>query len=215
MAGSRRPERSATAAAKPGEPGAVAGDELPVLSFASAAAWERWLARNHERSQGVWIAIAKQGSAIKSVRYPHVLELAICFGWIDGRRRALDEHRFLQRSTPRRPRGRWSRLNRELAERMIEAGAMRPAGLVEVQRARADGRWSSAYEPQSAATVPPDLQAALDASAAAASAFAALSSQNRYAILYRLGEAKRAQTRARRLAKFVTMLQDGETIHPQ
>jgi uncharacterized protein YdeI (YjbR/CyaY-like superfamily) len=186
-----------------------------VLHFSSPEEWWRWLEINHAESDGLWIAIAKQGSGIQSVRYPEVLDHAICFGWIDGRRERLDEERFLQRFTPRRARSRWSRINREKAEGLIESGLMGPAGLEEVERARADGRWERAYEPQRGAAVPDDLQRELDASPRAAAFFATLSAQNRYSILYRLGDARRAETRARRLAGFVAMLEAGETLHPQ
>jgi uncharacterized protein YdeI (YjbR/CyaY-like superfamily) len=161
----------------------------------------------------VWIKMAKKGTGIESVRYPEVLESALCFGWIDGRREALDERYFLQRYTPRRPRSRWSRINRDKAERLIAEGRMRPAGLAEVERAKADGRWEAVYEGQKRATVPDDLQRELDARPKAAAFFAELNSQNRYAILYRLEDAKRPETRARRLTKFVEMLEAGETIY--
>jgi uncharacterized protein YdeI (YjbR/CyaY-like superfamily) len=189
-------------------------DGLPTLPFASAAAWHGWLEDSHADSDGVWIKIAKKDSGIESVRYPEVLEIALCFGWIDGRREAHDERYFLQRFTPRRPRSRWSRINRETAERLIAAASMRPAGLAEVERARADGRWDAAYDGQRSITVPEDLSRELDARPQAKAFFEQLSSQNRYAILYRLHDAKRAETRARRLAKFVAMLEAGETIHP-
>ena len=189
-------------------------DGLPTLFFASAAEWERWLEDNHALRDGVWIRMAKKDAGIESVRYPEVLETALCFGWIDGRREALDERFFLQRYTPRRPRSRWSRINRESAERLIADGRMRPAGLAEVERARADGRWDAAYDGQKRMAVPDDLQRELDARPRAKAFFAQLSSQNRYAILYRLQDAKRPQTRERRLAKFVAMLEAGETIYP-
>jgi uncharacterized protein YdeI (YjbR/CyaY-like superfamily) len=143
-----------------------------------------------------------------------VLESALCFGWIDGRREPLDERRFLQRFTPRRPRSKWSRINREKAERLIAEGRMRPAGHAEVERARADGRWEAAYEGQKRIAVPDDLRRELDARPEAKAFFAELSSQNRYAILYRLQDAKRPETRAQRLSKFVAMLEAGETIYP-
>jgi uncharacterized protein YdeI (YjbR/CyaY-like superfamily) len=191
----------------------AADDGLPRAAFASPAAWERWLEDNHARADGVWVEIAKQGTGIDSVRYPEVLEIVLCFGWIDGRREALDEQRYLQRFTPRRRRSRWSKINRDAAERLIAEGRMRPAGLAEVERARADGRWEAAYEGQSRITIPEDLARELDARPDAKAFFEGLSSQNRYAILYRLQEAKRPETRARRLAKFVAMLEAGETIH--
>jgi uncharacterized protein YdeI (YjbR/CyaY-like superfamily) len=192
----------------------TADDDLPKIPFASAAEWEQWLEANHAESDGVWIKMAKKGAGIESVHYPEVLESALCFGWIDGRREALDAQYFLQRFTPRRARSRWSRINRDKAERLIADGRIRPAGLAEVQRARADGRWEAAYEGQKRITVPEDLQRELDARPDAKAFFAQLSSQNRYAILYRLHDAKRPQTRARRLAQFVAMLEAGETLHP-
>jgi uncharacterized protein YdeI (YjbR/CyaY-like superfamily) len=191
-----------------------AGDGLPTLPFSSHAAWERWLEERHGDCDGVWVKIAKKETGIESVRYPEVLEAALCFGWIDGRREALDERYFLQRFTPRRQRSRWSRINRETAERLIADGRMRAAGLAEVERAKADGRWDAAYEGQRSITVPDDLARELAARPSAKIFFDQLSSQNRYAILYRLHDAKRPETRARRLAKFVAMLEAGETIHP-
>jgi uncharacterized protein YdeI (YjbR/CyaY-like superfamily) len=187
--------------------------ELQQIHFASDSDWEQWLEDNHADSGGVWIKMAKKDSGIDSVRYPEVLDTAICFGWIDGRREALDERFFLQRFTPRRPRSRWSRINRDKAERLIAGGRMRPAGLAEVERAKEDGRWAAAYEGQRSMAVPDDLQRELDARPEAKAFFAELSSQNRYAILYRLHDAKRPETRARRLEKFVAMLEAGEKIH--
>jgi uncharacterized protein YdeI (YjbR/CyaY-like superfamily) len=189
-----------------------ADDGLPQLPFASRAEWEQWLEDNH-LSQGVWIRVAKKDSGIESVRYPEVLESALCFGWIDGRREALDERHFLQRFTPRRPRSKWSRINREKVERLVADGRMRPPGLAEVERAKADGRWDAAYAGQKSITVPEDLERELDARPNAKAFFAQLSSQNRYAILYRLQDAKKPETRARRLAKFVAMLEAGEAIY--
>jgi uncharacterized protein YdeI (YjbR/CyaY-like superfamily) len=191
-----------------------ADDDLPVLPFASVNEWEAWLADNHD-SEGVWVKIAKKGTGIDSVRYPEVLEAALCFGWIDGRRESLDETWFLQRFTPRRARSKWSQINRATVERLAEEGRMRAAGLAEVERAKADGRWDAAYAGQRSTTVPDDLRAELDARPAAREFFETLTSQNRYAILYRLQDAKRAETRTRRLAQFVAMLEAGETIYPQ
>ncbi len=189
-------------------------DGLPRLPFASSAEWERWLEGNHADSDGIWIKMAKKGAGIESVHYPEVLESALCFGWIDGRRERLDEHYFLQRFTPRRPRSKWSQINREKAEWLIAHGRMRPAGLAEVERAKADGRWQAAYAGQRRSAVPDDLQRELDARPNAKAFFAELSSQNRYAILYQLQDAKRPETRARRLAKFIAMLEASETIYP-
>jgi uncharacterized protein YdeI (YjbR/CyaY-like superfamily) len=191
------------------------GDRLPTVFFASARAWEEWLEANHATSQGVRLKIAKKDTGIESVRYPEVLESALCFGWIDGRREALDESYFLQRFTPRQPRSKWSKINREKAEGLAAAGRMRPAGAAEVERAKADGRWEAAYESQSRIAIPEDLERELSTRPQAKEFFLQLSSQNRYSILYRLQDAKKPETRARRLAKFVAMLEAGETIHPQ
>ena len=191
-----------------------ASEDQKSIRFASAAEWERWLGKNHRDCDGVWIKMAKTASGVDSVRYPEVLESALCYGWIDGRREALDERFFLQRFTPRRARSRWSRINRETAERLISEGRMRPSGLAQVERAKADGRWEAAYESQARSRIPEDLQRELDSKPAARASFERLSGQNRYAILYRLADAKRAETRERRLAKFVEMLEAGETIYP-
>jgi uncharacterized protein YdeI (YjbR/CyaY-like superfamily) len=188
-------------------------DELPTVLFASPSQMEAWLERHHRRSAGVWLKIAKKDSGVESVTYAEALELALCFGWIDSQKRGFDEQFFLQRFTPRRPRGRWSRINREKAEALVAAGSMRPAGQAEVDAARADGRWQAAYEGQRTAEVPDDLRRELDASPAAREFFATLSSGNRYAIVYRLNDAKKPETRERRLRKFVAMLERGEAIH--
>jgi uncharacterized protein YdeI (YjbR/CyaY-like superfamily) len=187
--------------------------DLPTLAFPSPEDWDAWLAENHATSDGLWIKTAKKGSGIPTVAYPEVLDIAISYGWIDGQRRALDESWFLQKFTPRRARSRWSKINRDKALALIEAGRMKPAGMREVERAKADGRWDAAYESPRNITVPPDLQAELDADPGAREFFDGLSSQNRYAILYRLQEAKRPETRARRLAQFVAMLKERRTIH--
>lgn len=188
-------------------------DELPHL-FPDAAALEAWLEENHDSPSGVWLKLAKKGASEPSVTYDEAVELALCFGWIDSQVRRFDDQHYLQRFTPRRPRGRWSRINREKAEALIVAGKMRPAGLAEVEAAKADGRWEAAYEGQRTAQVPPDLQRELDASPVAAEFFAGLDSANRYAVIYRLNDAKKPETRERRLRKFVAMLERGEKIHP-
>jgi uncharacterized protein YdeI (YjbR/CyaY-like superfamily) len=181
--------------------------------FFSAAELEDWLERNHASSEGIWLKVVKKGAGVAGVSYPEALTLALCFGWIDSQKKGLDDRHFLQRFTPRRPRGRWSRINRDQAEELIAAGRMRPAGLAQVEAARADGRWDAAYEGQRSATVPEDLGRALAGNRRAREFFESLDSANRYAILYRLGEAKRPQTRERRLRKFVAMLERGERIH--
>jgi uncharacterized protein YdeI (YjbR/CyaY-like superfamily) len=188
-------------------------DDLPVLLFSSPPDLEAWLEGNHTGSEGLWLKIAKKGSGVESVTYAEALELALCFGWIDSQKRGFDGRHFLQRFTPRRPRGKWSRINREKAEALIASGAMRPAGLAEVEAAKGDGRWDAAYAGQRTAKVPDDLQRELDRNRAAREFFATLDSANRYAILYRLDDAKRAETRERRLRKFVGMLERGEKIH--
>jgi uncharacterized protein YdeI (YjbR/CyaY-like superfamily) len=188
-------------------------DDLPTLLFASPAELEAWLEDNSAASEGIWLKIAKKGSGVASVTYAEALELALCFGWIDSQKRGFDEKHFLQRFTPRRPRGKWSKINREKAEGLIAAGAMRPSGLAEVDAAKADGRWDAAYAGQRTAEVPADLQRELDGNEAAGAFFAALDSANRYAIVYRLEDAKKPETRERRLRKFVGMLERGEKIH--
>jgi uncharacterized protein YdeI (YjbR/CyaY-like superfamily) len=191
----------------------MAGD-LPTLTFASQADWETWLAAHHAAARGVWIKMAKKATGISSITHAEALESALCYGWIDGQRNSFDDRYFLQKFTPRKPRSGWSRVNREKALGLIAAGKMRPAGLREVERAQADGRWDAAYEPQSAITVPEDLQRELDANPDAQAFFNTLDSRNRYAILYRIQTAKKAETRAARLQKFVAMLAQGQKIYP-
>jgi len=188
-------------------------EELPIRLFADPGELESWLEESHDSSAGVWLKIAKKGSREPSVTYAEALELALCFGWIDSQKRGLDEAFFLQRFTPRRPRGRWSKINREKAEALIEAERMRPAGLAEVETAKADGRWEAAYAGQRTAEVPSDLQRELDANPVAREFFDGLDSANRYAIVYRLDEAKKPETRERRLRKFLGMLERGEKVH--
>ncbi len=188
-------------------------EELEILLFATPADLEAWLEDNAASSPGLWLKIAKKGAPEPSVTYAEALELALCFGWIDSQKRGLDATHFLQRFTPRRPRGRWSKINREKAEALEASGALRPAGAAEVAAAKADGRWEAAYAGARAAEIPTDLKRELDANPAAASFFADLDSANRYAITYRLEEAKKPETRARRLAKFIAMLERGEKIH--
>jgi uncharacterized protein YdeI (YjbR/CyaY-like superfamily) len=188
--------------------------ELPVRSFRSRAAWDTWLAKNHERSRGIVVKVAKKGSGIASVTLPDLLQVALSYGWIDGIRKAFDEDWFLQKYSPRRPTSNWSQINRASALELIDRGEMKPAGLREVERAKADGRWEAASPPVSTAEVPPDLAAAFTKNAKARSFFETLDSQNRYSILYRLHTAKKPETRARRLEQFVSMLANGEKIHP-
>jgi uncharacterized protein YdeI (YjbR/CyaY-like superfamily) len=189
-------------------------DDLPTLTFASQSDWETWLEAQHADARGVWTKIAKKATGIPSVTHAEALESALCYGWIDGQRVGFDEAYFLQKFTPRRARSGWSRVNREKALELIAVGRMRPAGLREVERAQADGRWDAAYEPQSEITVPDDLQREFDANPDAEAFFNTLDSRNRYAILYRLQTAKKAETRAARLQKFVAMLAQGQKIYP-
>jgi uncharacterized protein YdeI (YjbR/CyaY-like superfamily) len=191
----------------------TAPDELEIVLFDGPDELEVWLEENATESAGIWLKIAKKGAPEPSITYDEAVELALCFGWIDSQKRGFDETHFLQRFTPRRPRGRWSKINREKAEALHKAGALRPTGTAEVEAAKADGRWEAAYEGSRTAKVPDDLQAELDANPKAAAFFADLDSANRYAIIWRLGEAKKPETRARRLAKFVAMLERGEKLH--
>ncbi len=187
--------------------------DLPIVPFATPAEWQSWL-EQHPDADGIWVKLAKKGSGIPTMTYGDAVEVALCFGWIDGQSRGLDERFHLQRFTPRRARSMWSKLNRARAETLIESGAMRPAGLHEVERAKADGRWEAAYDPPSTAAVPDDLQRALDGDEAARTFFATLDSRNRYAILHRLQGAKKPETRSRRIEQFVTMLAAGAKLHP-
>ncbi len=187
----------------------------PVVSFDSREAWWAWLSEHHGDQGGVWLRLERKRPGAAPMTHPQALEAAIAHGWIDGTRKRLDERSYLQRFTPRRARSKWSRINRDKATELIERGEMAPAGLAEVERAKADGRWEAAYAGQRTIEVPADLRAELERSPAAAAAFAELDSRNRYAILYRIGDAKRAETRARRIEKFVAMLAAGETIYPR
>jgi uncharacterized protein YdeI (YjbR/CyaY-like superfamily) len=186
---------------------------LPVLEFADRPAWERWLADNHAGVAGVFLKLGKRGSPRPALRHAEALEVALCFGWIDGQSAPYDEHHWLVRFTPRRARSKWSQVNRQKALELIERGAMRPSGLAEVQRAQQDGRWEAAYEPQSRATVPDDFRDALRREPHAEAFFETLTGQNRYAFLYRIADAKRPETRARRIEQFVAMLAEGRTLH--
>lgn len=184
-----------------------------MLAFASAADWQDWLAAHGDATAGVWLKTAKKGAAEPTVSYSDALEVALCFGWIDGQKRPLDDEYWLQRFTPRKPGSRWSKINTEKADALIKAGRMQPAGLREVELARADGRWDRAYENQGSATVPDDLRAALAANPAASEFFETISRVNRYAILYRIQSVKRPETRARKIEQYVQMLAEHKTIH--
>ena len=186
----------------------------PLEFFAGPADFERWLRKHHATATCLWVKYAKKKSGIASLDWNQAVDVALCYGWIDGQAKALDETHSLQRFTPRGKRSPWSKLNRERVARLIAAGRMQAAGLAEVERARADGRWDAAYDSPATATVPDDLARALARSAKAKASFEALNASNRYAILHRLQEAKKPETRARRLATFVEMLEQGQKLHP-
>nr|WP_203729201.1 YdeI/OmpD-associated family protein [Streptomyces sp. SID12501] len=187
---------------------------MDTIDFPSAEAFESWLGENHTASPGIWLKLRKKGPGIVALNYAQALDVALCYGWIDGQKAAFDDEWWLQRFTPRRPRSKWSKVNCGKVAVLIEQGRMRPQGLAEIDRAKADGRWEAAYDSARTATVPDDLAAALTADPAAAASFETLDRQNRYAILYRIQEPKKAETRARRIEKYVAMLAKGEKLHP-
>jgi uncharacterized protein YdeI (YjbR/CyaY-like superfamily) len=185
----------------------------PILSFDSRDAWGKWLAEQHASSLGLWLKIAKKGTGVTTPSYAEALEVALCYGWIDGQKGKFDDRYWLQRFTPRSRKSKWSKINRAKALELIEKGEMKPAGLREVERAKADGRWDAAYDAQSSAAVPDDLRRALEENDQAREFFDTLDSANRYAILYRIQDAKKPETRARRIEKYVAMLCEGKKLH--
>jgi uncharacterized protein YdeI (YjbR/CyaY-like superfamily) len=187
--------------------------QLPLIEFADLGAWERWLADNHDQSPGIWLLLAKKGAPRATVTQAEAVTGALCFGWIDGQVGRHDEHFFKQRFTHRRTRSKWSQLNCTRATELIASGRMQPSGLAEVALAKADGRWEAAYEPQSTATVPPDFAAALQANPAAEEFFATLTGVRRYSFLYRIQDAKRPETRVRRIEQFVALLAERQTLN--
>jgi uncharacterized protein YdeI (YjbR/CyaY-like superfamily) len=189
-------------------------DPLPVMAFESTQAWDAWLSAHHASSRGLWLKIAKKGSAGRSISYSDALDVALCHGWIDGQKGRHDDDYWLQRFTPRKPGSNWSKINTERAAALIASGRMSPAGLREVERAQADGRWERAYQSQSRITVPEDLARALAANPRAREFFNTLDGTNRYAVLYRIASAKRPETRAKRIDTFVAMLSEHKKIHP-
>jgi len=207
-------ERSGKGQAARTKPAGTAADGLPVLSFATTAAWSKWLAAHHA-SRGVWLKIAKKAASSASITYAQAIDVALAWGWIDGQKGKLDESWWLQRFTRRTAKSPWSKINRAKAEALIAAGAMEPQGLAEVERAKRDGRWERAYEGAAASNVPADLAAAFARNARALAFFEALDRANRYAILYRIQAAKKPETRAERIARFVAMCARGEAIHPK
>lgn len=187
--------------------------DMPIMAFETARAWDAWLVKHGTSSTGIYIRIAKKDSGLLSVNYVEALEVALCHGWIDAIKRSYDDTSFLQKFLPRKPKSIWSQINRKKARELMKAGLMRPAGLAAIERAKANGQWKNAYAPASSITVPPDLKAALKKNKKAAAFFKTLKSTNRYAILHRLHTARKEETRAKRLALFIGMLERGETIH--
>ena len=187
--------------------------DLPIQSFASKTKWAEWLAKQHDKSAGMWLKLAKKDSGIPSVTYDEALDVALCYGWIDGQKKGFDDKYWLQKFTPRGPKSIWSKINTEKAERLIAAGEMKPAGLKAIEAARQDGRWDAAYSSQRNMSVPEDFQAALDKNKKAKIFFTTLNSANRYAILFRIQTAKKAETRAKRIQQFIQMLERGEKLH--
>jgi uncharacterized protein YdeI (YjbR/CyaY-like superfamily) len=188
-------------------------DSDPIHAFESQKAWEKWLRTNHRSSTGIWMRLAKKRSGIPSVTYAEAVESALCYGWIDGHKRSHDEASWLQRFTARRPRSMWSETNRQKALALIDAGRMKAGGLREVEKAKQDGRWDAAYGSASTIVLHPDFQKALNKSPGAKKFFKTISAANRYAILWRIQTAKRAETRERRISEYVAMLERGETLH--
>lgn len=186
---------------------------LPIMAFKDSSALERWLTGQAAGSLGLWIKFAKRDSGILSVSRSEAIDAALCHGWIDGQLDKYDDQHWLIRFTPRKARSKWSQVNRARATELIDAGRMRAGGLAQVEAAKADGRWDAAYASASKAEVPPDLQVALDQNPEAAAFFATLTGANRYAILYRIGAVKKPETRARKIAGFIDMLNRRETVH--
>jgi uncharacterized protein YdeI (YjbR/CyaY-like superfamily) len=186
---------------------------MPTRLFESQQDWHAWLDENHAASRGLWLQLARKGAGTPTVSYAEALETALCYGWIDGQKQTHSTEFWLQKFTPRSAKSVWSQINREKALALVEAGKMKPAGLKEIERAKGDGRWDAAYASASKVTVPEDFQAALDANARAKAFFGTLDSRNRYGILYRVQTAKKAETRSRRIAQFVQMLERHETLY--
>jgi uncharacterized protein YdeI (YjbR/CyaY-like superfamily) len=191
-----------------------AQDDSSIRLFTSRHDWDVWLKKEHRKSTGLWLRIARKDSNVKSVTYQEALDTALCYGWIDGQKRPESEHSWLQRFLPRSKKSLWSKINRNKALSLIANGEMKSAGMEAIENARTDGRWDAAYDSPSAATVPDDFQAALDSNPRAVEFFKTLDRANRYAILWRIQTAKRAETRARRIQQFVAMLKRHEKIHP-
>ena len=194
---------------KPAKP----SPDFAIILFASQTDWRKWLLKQHAKAPGLWLRFAKKNSGITSVTYAEALDVALCYGWIDGLKKTHDEQTYRLRFTPRGPRSIWSKINRDKALALIAAGQMQPAGLAAIERAQANGQWDAAYDSSKTITVPTDLQTALDGNAKAQAFFATLNSVNRYAILFRLQTATKPETRAKRLRQFIEMLERQEKIH--
>jgi uncharacterized protein YdeI (YjbR/CyaY-like superfamily) len=192
----------------------TATTNISTLSCETKAAWAAWLAKNHRASEGIWLRLAKKSADTSSVTYTEAIDVALCYGWIDGQKQADNEHFWLQRFTPRSARSIWSKINRDKATKLMANGQMKAAGLKEIERAKNDGRWDAAYDSARTAEVPIDFQAALDRNAKAKAFFATLNSSNRYAVLFRIQAAKKIETRESRIQKFVQMLENHEKLHP-
>jgi uncharacterized protein YdeI (YjbR/CyaY-like superfamily) len=205
--------KAAARKVKPKKGTHVTRTDALVRAFKDAAAWESWLAKNQTAANGLWMRLAKKASGKKSITYPEALEIALCYGWIDGLKRPESETTWLQRFVPRRPRSMWSKINREKALGLIASGKMKPAGLQEVERAKQDGRWDAAYDSPKNAPVHPDFQKALNEHPRANEFFKTISKINRYAIIWRLHTAKKAETRERLTRTFIDMLEKGKTLH--
>jgi len=188
--------------------------DLPLLPFENKKRWADWLSTQHDKSAGVWLKLAKKDSGIPSINYVEALDVALCYGWIDGQKKGFDNKYWLQKFTPRGPKSIWSKINTEKAERLIASGEMKAAGLKAIETAKQDGRWDAAYASQKNISVPEDFQAALDKNKKAKTFFASLNSVNRYAILFRIHNAKKPETRARKILQFVEMLGRNEKIYP-
>jgi uncharacterized protein YdeI (YjbR/CyaY-like superfamily) len=187
--------------------------DLPILPFASRKKWADWLAKQHDKSAGVWLELAKKDSGIASVTYDEALDVALCYGWIDGQKKGFDEQYWLQKFTPRGSKSIWSKINTLKAEKLIASGEMKPAGLKAIELAKQDGRWEAAYDSQKNSSVPEDFESELNKNKKAKDFFATLNSVNRYAVLFRIQTAKKAETRAKRIQQFVEMLERNEKIY--
>ena len=187
--------------------------DLPLLPFENKKRWTDWLAKQHDKSAGVWLKLSKKDSGIPSITYEEALDVALCYGWIDGQKKGFNDKFWLQKFTPRGAKSIWSKINTEKAERLITSGEMQPAGFKAIELAKQDGRWDAAYASQKNISVPQDFQAALDKNKKAKTFFGSLNSVNRYAILFRIHNAKKPETRAKRIQQFIEMLERGEKIH--